>query len=67
MDSSETVYVHEGGADGIGPRITVLDKKGIIQARWDSPYGHQIWVDSRYDIYMAVYWEQRAMKYVRKG
>ncbi|MCZ6867191.1 MAG: hypothetical protein O7E55_07680 [Chloroflexi bacterium] len=66
MDSSETVYVHEGGADGIGPRITVLDKKGTIQARWDSPYGHQIWVDSHKDIYMAVCWEQRVMKYVRK-
>ena len=66
MDSSETVYVHEGGADGTGPRITVLDKEGNLQARWDSPYGHQIWVDSHKDIYMAVCWEQRIMKYVRK-
>ena len=66
MDASEAVYVHEGGANGTGPRMTVLDKKGNLQARWDSPYGHQIWVDSHYDIYMAVCWEQRILKYVRK-
>ena len=66
MDSEENVFVHEGGVDNVSPRITVLDKSGNLQARWDTPYGHQIWVDSHNDIYMAVCWEQRIQKFIRK-
>ena len=67
MDGDENVFLHEGGAEEESPRITVLDKAGNVQARWDTPYGHQIWVDSHDDIYMAVCWEQRIQKFVRQG
>ena len=67
MDRDENVFVHEGGRDNRSPRITVLDKSGKVQARWNTPYGHQIWVDSHGDIYMAVCWEQRVQKYVRQN
>ena len=67
MDGDENVFVHEGGADDESPRITVLDKSGDVQARFDTVYGHQIWVDSHGDIYMAVCWEQRVQKFVRQG
>ena len=42
MDGDENVFVHEGGTDGESPRITVLDKAGEVQARFDTVYGHQI-------------------------
>ena len=67
MDGDENVFLHEGGTEEESPRITVLDKAGTVQARWDTPYGHQIWVDSHDDIYMAVCWEQRIQKFVRQG
>ena len=67
MDSDENVFVHEGGVNNESPRITVLDKSGKVQARWNTPYGHQIWVDTHGDIYMAVCWEQRIQKFVRQG
>ncbi len=66
MDATETVYILEGGSDAAPPRIKVLDKAGKLQAQWDSPYGHQIWVDSHGDVYLAVCWEQRILKYVRR-
>jgi DNA-binding beta-propeller fold protein YncE len=67
MDGDENVFLHEGGTDEESPRITVLDKAGNMQARWDTPYGHQIWVDTHGDIYMAVCWEQRIQKFIRQG
>ena len=73
MDSNENVFVHlsggptEGKGEEDNPSIIVLDKQGKKLAQWDTPYGHQIWVDRHDDIYMAVCWEQRVMKYVRKS
>ena len=67
MDGDENVFLHEGGAADESPRITVLDRDGNVQARWDTPYGHQIWVDTHGDIYMAVCWEQRIQKFIREN
>jgi DNA-binding beta-propeller fold protein YncE len=66
MDADETVFVHENGEAGSVPRIKVMDKEGNILAQWDSGQGHQIWVDSHGDIYLAITWEQRVDKYLRR-
>ena len=39
MDGEENVFVHEGGTDDESPRITVLDRSGNVQARFDTVYG----------------------------
>ena len=67
MDADESAYVHVGGPNNADPGIVVLDKQGNHLAEWSTPYAHQIWVDTHGDIYMAVCWEQRIMKYLRKS
>jgi len=44
-----------------------MDKKGYVIARWDSPMGHGLWVDSVGDIYLADVLGKSITKYVRKG
>ncbi len=66
MDANDTVYVYEGGAGETGgTRISILNKSGDVLARWDSPPGHQIWVDSRGDIYLTVPFRKKLTKYVK--
>ena len=66
MDANDTVYVYEGGAGETGgTRISILNKGGDVLARWDSPPGHQIWVDSRGDIYLTVPYRKKLTKYVK--
>jgi sugar lactone lactonase YvrE len=48
IDASETVYVSD-----LKPSVVIMDKKGNKLARWDSPNGHGLWVDSRGNIYLA--------------
>ncbi|MBM3926162.1 MAG: hypothetical protein FJ320_09320 [SAR202 cluster bacterium] len=67
MDANETVYVHGNGNTGPDSWTAVMDKKGKTLERWDSPQGHQIWADRRGDIYLAVTWQQRVMKMVKKS
>ena len=66
IDASENVYVYEGGAYDAGTRISVMDKQGKLQARWDAPLGHEIWVDSKGDVLLTVPFEKRIVKYVRQ-
>jgi hypothetical protein len=48
------------------PSISILDRSGTVLARFDTPSGHGIWVDSAGDIYLAEAGKQRLTKYVRK-
>jgi hypothetical protein len=43
-----------------------MDKSGNVLARFDSPSGHGIWVDSAGSIYLAEAGKQRLTKYVRQ-
>ena len=44
----------------------VLDKMGKVLARFDSPSGHGLWVDSAGDIYLASVGAKSLTKYTRK-
>jgi len=59
-------YISEGGANGMSPRISLMDKQGNVVARWDSLSAHGSWVDSRGDIYLALGARERVDKYVRQ-
>ena len=61
FDAQEIAYVSEQR-----PSVSVLEKNGKVLARFDSPSGHGIWVDSRGDIYLAEAGGKRLTKYVRK-
>jgi DNA-binding beta-propeller fold protein YncE len=60
IDASDIVYVSD-----LKPTVTVMDKQGNKIARWDSPFGHGLWTDSRGDIYLADVMERRVTKYIR--
>src|SRR5436309_1503842 len=49
-----------------GKPLMVLDKRGTVLARFDSPSGHGLWVDSRGDIYLASNSGRSLTKYVHK-
>ena len=59
IDANDIVYVSD-----LKPTVTVMDKRGNQIARWDSPFGHGIWADSRGDIYLADVMGKRITKYV---
>ena len=61
FDAQEVAYVSEQR-----PSISILDKRGTVLARFDSPSGHGIWVDSRGSIYLAEAGKQRLTKYIRQ-
>ena len=48
------------------PTVTVMNKQGHVIARWDSPMGHGLWVDSKGDIYLADVLKKGITKYMRK-
>ena len=48
------------------PSISILDRHGKVLARFDSPSGHGLWVDSVGDIYLAEAGGKRLTKYVHK-
>ena len=61
FDTQEIVYVSEQR-----PSISVLEKNGNVLARFDSPSGHGLWVDSGGDIYLASVSGKSLTKYARK-
>ena len=61
FDQQEVVYVSEQR-----PSISVLEKNGNVLARFDSPSGHGLWVDSGGDIYLASVSGKSLTKYARK-
>jgi len=61
FDKQEIVYVSEQR-----PSISVLEKNGNVLARFDSPSGHGLWVDSGGDIYLASVSGKSLTKYARK-
>src|SRR6266446_3499145 len=61
IDAQEIVYVSD-----LKPTVTIMDKRGAVIARWDSPMGHGLWVDSVGDIYVADVLGKKVTKYVRK-
>ncbi len=65
IDANDAVYVYEGGGHAPGNRISVLDKRGNVLARWDSPPGHEIWVDTQGDIFLTLPFAPGVVKYVR--
>ena len=67
MDRDGILYISEGGADGLSPRISLMDKQGNVVARWDSLSAHGSWVDGHGDIYLALGTRKRVDKYVRQS
>jgi len=66
IDSDGNYMVSEGQRDN-SARISILDKKGGVLARWDCRgSGHGSWIDSRGDIYLGGV-PDAIDKYVRKG
>ena len=61
MDAQDRVYISD-----LKPTVTIMDKKGTVIARWDSPMGHGLWVDPEGDIYLADVMGKRITKYVRQ-
>jgi DNA-binding beta-propeller fold protein YncE len=61
FDKQEVVYVSEQR-----PSISVLEKNGTVLARFDSPAGHGLWVDSLGDIYLASVSGKSLTKFARK-
>ena len=61
MDAQDRVYISD-----LKPTVTIMDKKGTVIARWDSPMGHGLWVDPEGDIYLADVMGKRIAKYVRQ-
>ena len=66
MDQDGIFYISEGGANGLPPRVSLMDKDGHVVARWDSESAHGSWVDMHGDIYMALGAKMRVSKYVRQ-
>jgi DNA-binding beta-propeller fold protein YncE len=61
FNSQQVAYVSE-----LRPSISILDRNGKVLARFDSPSGHGLWVDSVGDIYLAEAGGKRLTKYVHK-
>jgi DNA-binding beta-propeller fold protein YncE len=63
------IYISNEGiayVSEIRPSVSILDRNGTVQARFDSPSGHGLWVDSLGDIYLAEAGGKRLTKYVRQ-
>jgi len=61
FNAQQVAYVSE-----LRPSISILDRHGKVLARFDSPSGHGLWVDSVGDIYLAEAGGKRLTKYVHK-
>ncbi len=67
MDSDGVLCVSEGAVNGLSARVSLLDKRGNVVARWDANSAHGSWIDAHGDIYMALGAMERVDKYVRQG
>jgi DNA-binding beta-propeller fold protein YncE len=61
ISPEEIAYISE-----IRPSVSILDKRGTVLARFDSPSGHGLWVDSAGDIYLASNSGRSLTKYIQK-
>src|SRR2546427_197127 len=61
FNARQVAYVSE-----LRPSISILDRNGKVLARFDSPSGHGLWVDSVGDIYLAEAGGKRLTKYVHE-
>jgi DNA-binding beta-propeller fold protein YncE len=61
IDAQDIVYVSD-----LKPTVTIMDKQGNVIARWDSPMGHGLWVDSLGSIYLADVFGKKVTKYIRR-
>ena len=66
VGADETIYICEKH-EVQGYWISVRDKGGNIVERWDTPRFHQIWIDSRGDLYGAVAPDKTVTKWARKS
>ena len=66
MDRDGLFCISEGGVSGLSPRISLMDRRGAVVARWDSLSAHGSWVDAHGDIYLALGARERVDKYVRQ-
>ena len=66
MASDGVLCVGEGGVNGLSARVSLLDKRGNVVARWDANSAHGSWIDAHGDIYMALGAMERVDKYVRQ-
>ena len=67
VDRDGVFHVSEGPVEGSSARISLLDKNGAVQARFQCRgSGHGSWVDSRGDIYLAGV-PEAIDKYVRQS
>ena len=63
------IYINAQGIAYVSearPSVSILDTSGNKLARWDSPSGHGLWVDSQGDIYLASVGAKSLTKYVHK-
>ena len=67
MDRDGVLCVSEGAVNGLSARVSLLDKRGNVVARWDANSAHGRWIDAHGDIYMALGAMARVDKYVRQG
>jgi DNA-binding beta-propeller fold protein YncE len=61
ISPDEIAYVSE-----IRPSVSILEKTGKVLARFDSPSGHGLWVDSGGNIYLASNSGKSLTKYILK-
>ncbi len=65
QDQDGVLYVSEGSADELPPRVSVLDRQGSVLSRFECRGGHGSWVDANGDIYVAT--PQGVDKFARRG
>jgi DNA-binding beta-propeller fold protein YncE len=67
MDRDGLFCISEGGVSGLSPRISLMDQRGHVVARWDSLSAHGSWVDAHGDTYLALGARERVDKYVLRN
>ncbi len=67
IDRDGLFCISEDGVSGLSPRITLMDQRGHVVARWDSLSAHGSWVDAHGDIYLALGARERVDKYVLRN
>jgi hypothetical protein len=69
MHRPTDIYINAQGIAYVSearPSVSILDASGNKLARWDSPSGHGLLVDSQGDIYLASVGAKSVTKYVHK-
>ena len=66
VDKDGIFYVSEMTVNELPNRVSVLDKQGSVLARWESRFGHGLWVDFSGDIYLALVGDRSVDEYVRQ-